>query len=143
MVDDDEDDREMFRDALQTVDPSVKYMEAADGMAALEMLALVQMQLPDFIFLDLNMPRKDGKQFLAEISKLPHLKGVPVVVYTTSKNCRDMDEVKRLGAVHFVTKPFIFDDICLAIRFVLVEGWKHAAVLGRATGPLQAASAYN
>lgn len=124
MVDDDEDDRKMFQEALLTVDGAAEFIQAEDGLVALEMLSGHPAFVPDLIFLDLNMPRKDGKQFLAEVSRITSLRAIPVIVYSTSKNPRDIEEVKNLGAVQFITKPFFFDDICTAIAGALDEIWK-------------------
>jgi len=123
LVDDDEDDRKMFQEALQAVDTEVEYLEARDGVEALELLTRQPTVLPDFIFLDLNMPRKDGKQLLADLQKHQHLHHIAVIVYTTSKSIRDVEEVKSLGAAHFITKPFFFEEICSAIRLVLARKW--------------------
>ena len=124
MVDDDEDDRKMFQEALQTVDAAAEFIQAEDGLIAINMLSSQQAFIPDLIFLDLNMPRKDGKQFLSEIRRIDPSRSIPVIVYTTSKNPRDIEEVKTLGAVQFITKPFFFDDICAAITCALAASWK-------------------
>ena len=124
IVDDDDDDRQMFREALQMVDGHAECIVAEDGLAALHLLRTQPHSLPDFIFLDLNMPRMDGKQCLAEIRQLEHLQHIPVIIYTTSKHPKDVEETKNLGAVHFITKPFHFDDICKSITYVMQGRWK-------------------
>jgi CheY-like chemotaxis protein len=66
---------------------------------------------PDYIFLDLNMPRMDGKECLKEIRKRNHLKEIPVIIFTTSAAEKDKDEAKRLGATSFITKPPLIDTL--------------------------------
>ena len=123
LIDDDADDREMFREALQQVAPSVHCLEADDGDVALFLLSQPDAQLPDVIFLDLNMPRMNGKQCLIEIKQTDALVHIPVVIYTTSKRVADVEETKNLGAVHFITKPAAFDNICQSIGDALSESW--------------------
>ncbi|MEO6758878.1 MAG: response regulator [Saprospiraceae bacterium] len=126
IIDDDADDRELFREALLQVAPRVEYMEADDGDVALLMLTQPDAVLPDVIFLDLNMPRMNGKQCLIELKKAIGLADVPVIIYTTSKREADIEETRSLGAVYFITKPAAFDNICKSIGSALTEPWKHA-----------------
>ena len=121
LVDDDADDRSMFCDALHEVDDSVACIAAQDGAQALGILRAKADALPDFIFLDLNMPRLNGQQCLSEIKKALHLEHIPVIIYTTSKQQRDIDETKKLGAAGFITKPNTFDGICRSIASVLTN----------------------
>ena len=104
LVDDDDDDREIFCLALSETDPSIRCLAASDGIEALEMLKDPAF-IPDYIFLDLNMPLMSGKECLTEIRKQPRLSGVPVIIYTTSASQRDMDDTLRAGASSFITKP--------------------------------------
>ncbi len=124
LIDDDADDRELFREALKQVDPLVICIEADDGDVALFLLNQPDAVLPDVIFLDLNMPRMNGKQCLNEIKQSDALAHIPVVIYTTSKRGVDVEETKNMGAVHFITKPAFFDKICKSIDYVLSEEWK-------------------
>lgn len=104
LVDDDEDDREIFCIALRDLGSHIICVQANDGMDALEKLDNPKFS-PDFIFLDLNMPRMNGKECITEIKKNERLTEVPVVIYSTSSNAVDKHDAKRLGAVHFFTKP--------------------------------------
>ncbi|HYC84161.1 MAG TPA: response regulator, partial [Chryseosolibacter sp.] len=90
--------------ALEEIDPDIKCVTASDGHEALSVL-LKESLRPNFIFLDLNMPRMDGKQCLKEIRKHTHLDHVPVIIFTTSSATREVDETKKLGASFFITKP--------------------------------------
>jgi CheY-like chemotaxis protein len=119
LVDDDEDDREMFKEALREVNDSFDLMSAEDGEKALHYLKDESKRLPDLIFLDMNMPRLNGRQCLEEIKKSVRLSSIPVVVYSTTKREEDVRETSRLGAVHFLTKPVLFHEITLAVGEVV------------------------
>ena len=70
---------------------------------------------PDLILLDLNMPRKDGREALREIRSHQELRRVPVIVFTTSRADTDIDKVYELGANSFVTKPAGFDQLVTTV----------------------------
>ncbi|MGZ3883469.1 MAG: response regulator [Bacteroidia bacterium] len=119
IIDDDEDDRSLFFDAVKEIDPDLKCISAVNGQDALTVLRSKGAALPDYIFLDLNMPRLNGKQCLAELKKDPRLSKIPVIIYSTSKRIEDVEETKKLGAENFITKPTLFREICDAIRSVI------------------------
>ena len=104
LVDDDEDDKEIFFLALRDVNPSIKCHVASDGLEALSMLDDPS-AVPDYIFLDLNMPLMSGKECLVEIKKRPHLKHIPVIIFSTSASQKDIQDSLELGAASFITKP--------------------------------------
>jgi CheY-like chemotaxis protein len=124
IVDDDPDDVELFIDGVRNVDETIQCSRAVNGHDALQQLRLNPDFRPDYIFIDLNMPRLNGKQLLAELKKFPELRNIPSIIYTTSKLKQDKDETRLLGAVHFITKPYRLEDLCESIRFVLAEEWK-------------------
>lgn len=97
--------------ALKAINSSTKIVYAFDGVEALEKLRNGELESVDFIFLDLNMPRMNGKQFLAEIKKDPVLKNIPVIIYSTSSDSHDREEAERLGAKAFLTKPPYFSQL--------------------------------
>ena len=105
LIDDDADDREIFSIALKEVNPFGECSTAINGEDALEILKSRPDFIPDFIFLDLNMPFMNGQICLAELKKLPIIKNVPVIIYTTSSYQKDIDKTKALGAAHFLIKP--------------------------------------
>ena len=121
IVDDDEDDRELFCDALREVDPSIVCVHAQDGQQALLGLRLKEFPIPHIIFIDLNMPRLNGFQCLKELKKDRALQNIPVAIYTTSKIKEHKEECERLGASHFITKPTRFTELCSVISEVLVK----------------------
>lgn len=124
IIDDDADDIELFCLAVGEIDKTIKCISARTGDEALLLLRKNLLRKPDYIFLDLNMPRMNGKQCLGMIKKHPEFSDIPVIIYSTSKLPQDYDETKALGAVHFLTKPSKHDDLKKAISYVLEEKWE-------------------
>lgn len=104
LIDDDKDDQEVFAIALNEVDESIVCSTARDGVEAMDILH-ASVFFPDCIFLDLNMPRMNGKQCLKEIKGMEELKNIPIFVYSTSSSSGDMRETLGMGANAFITKP--------------------------------------
>jgi CheY-like chemotaxis protein len=104
LVDDDEDDREFFLSILNEINPSYSCTTVENGLVALECLATRRCQ-PDLIFLDLNMPVMDGRQFLKEIKTKESFSDIPVIILSTSSDARIIEETRQLGATEFITKP--------------------------------------
>ena len=116
MAEDDMDDRLLVTDALNECKLENAIRFVADGEELMDYLLRRGKYLtpesaprPTFILLDLNMPRKDGRQALREIRAHPDLRRLPVVVFTTSKAETDVETVYDLGANSFVVKPVAFD----------------------------------
>lgn len=103
-VDDDQEDREFFCHALREVDPAITCLVAGSGMEALSLLQHLE-TLPDYIFLDINMPLMDGKQCLKALKGMIELQSIPVVMYSTSTNTHEIRECYQLGADDFLIKP--------------------------------------
>lgn len=128
IVDDDADDRMLFIEAVREIDMSIECKIARNGEQALKLLSNIEYPLPDFIFLDIRMPRIDGKKCLVEIKKDERLKNIPVIIYTTSKGVEESKELRDMGAFHFISKPRNADEIFYLISFVMDE---HANALRR------------
>ena len=124
IIDDDPDDVQLFCEAVAEIDPLYNCLVAYNGEEALKLLQNIN-TTPDFIFLDLNMPRMNGKQCLAQFKKIP-LFSIPVIIYTTSKLKKDIEECLRLGAATFLTKPMKFDALIKGIACVLAGEWELA-----------------
>lgn len=107
LVDDDETDRELFKEAAATSIPGVTVSEAINGKEAIRVLNESE-QLPDLILLDLNMPVMDGRETLKMLKKDPHLKAVPVCILTTSNASFDIRQAYEEGANLFQVKPLTF-----------------------------------
>src|SRR6187402_2606042 len=102
LVDDDNDDRELFSEALATVNPVIICDLAADAEEALNKLHSKDIDAPDMIFLDINLPIMTGWQFLTNLKSQEQYKDIPVIMYSTSSNQRDKDIAKDLGALCFI-----------------------------------------
>lgn len=107
LVDDDEDDRDIFQEALAMAKPDCNLIFATNGEDALRVLKSLQ-SLPDIVFLDVNMPLMDGRQLLGILKADPRFSAVPVVVYSTSSHKSELGEFFRMGASNFITKPSEF-----------------------------------
>ncbi|WP_205509639.1 response regulator [Longitalea arenae] len=106
LVDDDIDDIIIFQESLKKVDEKIQFFSATNGKAAIDFLTDNINQLPSLIFLDINMPRMDGKECLKTIKQDERLKHIPVLMYTTSSQSSDIEETMMLGAMCFITKPW-------------------------------------
>lgn len=126
IIDDDADDQELFMEAVSEVDDSIRCVTALDCEEAIALLKSSAIETPDIIFLDLNMPRVNGKQFLAELKKQRDLSHIPVIIYSTSSEKKDMEETSSLGAAHFLTKPNNFEELCEALTYVVSKDWSNA-----------------
>lgn len=118
MADDDEDDRLLTQDALTEsrvlnelhfVENGVELLEYLERKGKFEQKDTSPR--PGLILLDLNMPRMDGREALQAIKANPCLKGIPVVILTTSKQEEDMVKGYDLGAASYITKPVTFDGL--------------------------------
>jgi CheY-like chemotaxis protein len=110
-ADDDVEDCELFREALFHLDSAITCITAKDGREALAYLHHSQ-ELPDYIFLDINMPLINGKQCLIEIKNTNTLKQIPVVMYSTTSDTNEIKEYYKLGAHDFLIKPNNFITLC-------------------------------
>lgn len=104
-IDDDEDDRMVFGDVIRKLYPEMLYNDFSNAEDAISYLECDVIMSPDVVFLDINMPLKDGFYVLRNIKKKERLKNIPVIMFSTSKNPADMEKAKKLGAVGFAVKP--------------------------------------
>lgn len=116
MAEDDADDRLLVQDAFAECGNGDSVRFVGDGEELVDYLLrrgkyekAEESPRPDLILLDLNMPRKDGREALKEIRAHADLRRVPVVVFTTSRADTDIEKVYELGANSFITKPAAFD----------------------------------
>jgi DNA-binding response OmpR family regulator len=123
LIDDDTEDQEIFLDAIKEVDPGVYCAVANDAEAALRQLNEEIVIRPDIVFIDLNMPKINGKQLLMELKRYEHLRGIPVIMYSTFFGPKDIEEISSLGAVHYMIKATRFVELCNALKYVLSKNW--------------------
>jgi CheY-like chemotaxis protein len=114
MADDDEEDCFLATEAFAESGTKAAFSCVEDGLKLMDYLSgrsrSGQGELPDLILLDLNMPRKDGREALREIKSNPSLQSIPVVILTTSSEKRDIEFSKKAGADSFITKPGTFSE---------------------------------
>ena len=110
LAEDDADDRELFLEAMFLVDPKIRVATVENGEKLMTHLKESDIY-PDCIFLDLNMPKKNGKECLVEIRTDEKTQKIPVVIYTTSFNRTDIDETFMRGATCFIRKPNSFKEL--------------------------------
>ena len=103
-ADDDADDRALLLEALNQIDPSISCDTVCDGRQALDRLNELP-ELPDYIFLDVNMPVMGGKECLAAIKTNERLRYLPVVIYSTSSDQGEISRLYEMGAMLFLQKP--------------------------------------
>ena len=103
-AEDDNEDFDFFSEMLTIVNPEAVCHRAKDGADALEILGSL-MIIPDYIFLDINMPLMDGKACLKEIKKDTRFKDVPVAIYTTTNDPKEKLRCLNAGATAFLLKP--------------------------------------
>lgn len=111
LADDDMDDKELFQDALNEIDPSINCYFANDGKEALEILGDNTKLPPRIIFLDINMPGMDGWECLSILKSTTEYKDIPVIMYSTSSHRRDIDNALDNGALCFFTKPNEYSEL--------------------------------
>lgn len=108
LADDDTDDCLFFKDAIMELVPSPNFTALHDGEQLMQLLTNGTNKLPDVLFLDLNMPRKNGFECLAEIKQNKKLKALPVVVFSTSFEQEVVNRLYDNGAQYFIRKPAEF-----------------------------------
>lgn len=128
IVDDDDDDLEFFCEALKEVDGEALCLSCSGGYEALDMLQHQDSIIPDYIFMDQNMPRMTGRQCLLEIKKIVKLNGVQLIMYTTTRLTDEIRETKKIG-VHFISKPNSFVALRQMISEVFNENWAEVDLL--------------
>ncbi len=115
LIDDDEDDQEIFLTAVKKLSNTVKSHSFDNAAEALDKLNAREVS-PDVIFLDLNMPVMNGQQFLTEIKKIDDLKHIPIIIVSTSSHAVTIQLMKDLGAHDFITKPERFEQLVTILQ---------------------------
>jgi CheY-like chemotaxis protein len=107
----------LFAEAVLEIDETINCVEAYNGLEALKVLKRNAL-LPNYIFLDINMPLMNGRKCLEEIKKHPSYRDIPVIIYSTTTDKKQIEECRQLGA-DFLTKPNTFDELTYSLRRIL------------------------
>jgi CheY-like chemotaxis protein len=119
LTDDDNDDCMLFSEALRESHSEIRLHVTTDGVKLMEMLHGMPPKAPMVLFLDLNMPRKNGFECLDEIRNTPNLKDIPVIIFSTSSNADIIDQTYKQGANYFISKPNSFNLLKKVIEYIL------------------------
>lgn len=125
LAEDDEDDRQFFKEAIERMNLNTVLEMVNDGVYLIEYLKSNPEKRPHLIFLDLNMPRKDGFECLHEIRGELGLTELPIAIYSTSNASVDMEEAFRLGANIYIRKPSDFTMLKNIIAKVVSINWHY------------------
>jgi CheY-like chemotaxis protein len=122
IADDDADDQFILKEVIHEFSKGIETKTVFNGNELMEILKKIS--LPDLVFLDLNMPMKDGFQCLSEMRSNDKYKSLPVIVFSTSNNDKDIDFCFEKGAEMFCTKPWSMDGYKELIHSLLMVDWK-------------------
>jgi CheY-like chemotaxis protein len=114
-IDDDEEDALLFDSVVQSLNPSIRFVAFTHGHEALKALSTGR-EMPDVIFLDINMPLINGFECLTFLKTHPPLKSIPVIMFTTSRREKDLETCLSLGADYYVTKPNSYMELDQIVR---------------------------
>lgn len=119
LADDDVDDVDVFKEA---VDNHIKLEVVKDGV---ELMALLKHILPDLLFLDLEMPNKNGLECLVEINKDEKLKNIPIVVFSSTTRQANIQTAYDMGGHLFLIKSYLYGELVTAIRAIIALDWSN------------------
>ncbi len=125
LADDDEDDRNFFKEAIDALSFKTTVETVNDGQELMDYLNQPNASLPNLLFLDLNMPRKNGLECLQEIRRNKNLKNISIAIYSTSEAEKDINESFIHGANVYIKKPHDFNKLKQAISEVLNVNWQY------------------
>ena len=125
LADDDDDDRLFFKDAIEVVKVKTSVAMVNDGVELMDYLNDSETRLPNLLFLDLNMPRKDGMECLKEIRSNHKLKDICIAIYSTSSLEKDIEETFIKGANIYIKKPNDFEKLKDVLEKVININWQY------------------
>ncbi len=125
LADDDEDDRMFFTDAFDELKINTVVNTFENGQELMNFLNHPESILPNIIFLDLNMPIKNGMDCLKEIKQNERLKDIAIAIYSTSSSDADVEETFVLGANIYIKKPSDFNALKKVLNDVVTLNWQY------------------
>ena len=124
LADDDEDDRMLFTDAFDELKISTKVQTFKDGAELMIYLNNEEAVLPEILFLDLNMPKKNGIECLKEIKSNDRLNNIAIAIYSTSSSEEHIEETFVKGANIYIKKPNDFNILKKVLQDVVTMNWQ-------------------
>lgn len=134
IAEDDADDRYLLQTAFSEIGHPEKIDFVENGIEVLNYLDTItsnnkdERALPGFILLDLNMPKKDGREVLKELKQHPIFKKIPVIVFTTTKNEIEIKRCYELGANSYIVKPISFDALLRVVENIRSYWFQTASI---------------
>ncbi|MBK9636405.1 MAG: response regulator [Bacteroidetes bacterium] len=125
LADDDEDDRMFFKDAFEEIKIKTIVKTVNNGVELIQHLSKSDIILPSVLFLDLNMPLKNGMECLKEIKAIDRLKDIAVAIYSTSASKEDIEEAFIKGANVYIKKPSDFSTLKKLLAEVITINWQY------------------
>lgn len=125
LADDDEDDRLFFTDAFGELKINTKVETYNDGVELMNYLNSEEARLPQVLFLDLNMPRKNGIECLHEIKANPKFNDIAIAIYSTSSSEEHIEETFVSGANIYIKKPNDFEALKKVLSEVVAINWQY------------------
>lgn len=125
LADDDDDDRMFFTDAFDELKIQTKVNTYNDGAQLMEYLNKEDAILPEILFLDINMPKKNGLECLSEIRANPRFNNIAVAIYSTSSSEEHIEETFVNGANVYIKKPSDFDHLKKILSNVVTINWQY------------------
>ncbi|WP_456312562.1 response regulator [Pseudomonas shirazensis] len=122
-TDDDEDDLSIFTDAVESLPKKIE-LKTYNGGDKLLKAIYNPPPTPSVVFLDLNMPGKNGFDVLKELQNSDEKRHIPIVIFSTSNEPSIIEKCRNLGANYFITKPILMKDIVKSIEYALEINWK-------------------
>lgn len=119
-VDDDIDDREMFQAAINAIDPNLACLQFESGSKALEYIANAEVA-PDFLFIDINMPKMNGYECIEQIRQIPGNNQIVIVMYSTAFNPKQQKDYKDLDITTYLKKTSKFSELVQSIKKLLSD----------------------
>lgn len=124
LADDDADDRTLFEEAINSFSTNHNFRFFYNGKDLLDYLGNPENELPDILFLDLNMPYFSGTECLIEIRKNERMRHLPIAIYSTSSSEKDQEDTFVNGANVYIKKPDSFEKLQKVLREVVAVNWQ-------------------
>lgn len=121
-TDDDEDDLSIFTDAVELVSKDIQLLTYNGGQKLLNAIKNPSPK-PNVVFLDLNMPGKNGFDVLIELQNAEIVNTIPIIIFSTSNDPFIIEKCRALGANYFVTKPVLMEDMIKIIKHAIEINW--------------------